>query len=133
MSALQGWLTAGAIAIVALFGWHYVSLSNKASRVPGLEQSIKDKDQAIADRDAKAELDAKRIVWLGAKLEAIDTARASADAEIAVIKTAISETAAATAGELIRAIPDNPICVYGADVSRLLSDQLDGLRPGHSR
>ncbi|BCW89978.1 hypothetical protein sos41_31460 [Alphaproteobacteria bacterium SO-S41] len=132
MSAIQGWLAAVAVAIVALLGWHYLALRDEAAKVPGLEQQVADRNTAIKARDDQAVKDAADLARLNEQITAIRDARASAEAELQTVTSAIRETAAATAEKLADAIPDNPDCRYGSDVGRLLNQQLLGLRPGHS-
>ena len=125
----------GILAVVAILGfavWHYVALRDEAARVPGLEQTIKDKDAAIADRDTKMRDEARRIDALTTRLSEIDADREKAEAALLATQSAIEKTAAAAVEELARAIPDNPACTYPDDVGRVLREQLDGLRPGHT-
>ncbi len=123
---------AGALSLaLGAFVLHYRSLAAEAARVPALERTIRDKDAALAERDRQAEEDAAAIKGLADKIAQIAAARTDADAAIAAVTSTIRETAAATAEELAHAIPDDPHCVYGPDVGRLLNEQLLGLRPGH--
>lgn len=121
---LTGWLIAGAIALISLglFGWHYSDLVDEADRAAVLDQQIK-------DRDEQAQTDAAKIREAAAKIAELNAARTVAEGKLLAVQAAIRTTAATTAEELARAIPDNPACAYRADVGRLLNDQLHGARP----
>lgn len=120
------------IAVVGFAVWHYVALREEAARVPALEQAIEAKDAEIADRDTKMRDEARRIDALTTRLSEIDADREKAEAALLATQSAIEKTAAAAVEELARAIPDNPACAYPDDVGRVLREQLDGIRPGHT-
>lgn len=119
---VQGWLIIGAVALLGLFGWHYADLSDRADQAAVLRQQLD-------DRDEQAVRDAAAIRAAADKVAAANDARAKAEASLLQVQAAIRTTAATTAEELARAIPDNPACAYRADVGRLLNDQLHGARP----
>lgn len=126
----RGWIilaVAGVLSVGAtLFAGHYRYLAEQADKVPVLEKEI-------SDRDAQAKKDATRVTDLTKKLGDAETKRAAAEGAMLTVSAAIHNTAAATAEELARAIPDNPSCDYPADVGRLLDNQLRGVRPADRR
>ncbi len=129
MSYLRMGAALACAAAVAFAVWHYVALRETAARVPTLEQTILDKEAAIAARDTKMRDAALQIDALTTRLIEIDADRERAEAALLATRSAIHETAAAAVEELARAIPDSPSCTYPADAGRVLREQLNGLRP----